>query len=127
MKRLFFILLLFQVAFSALVLNRVWASWHVRWGDFERAVAIEPWEWAHHIKAGGILVATGKPAESIPYFRRANRLMPYAWSPVNNLAIAHGMTGDLETAERMIEELLKIWPTNPVIMQNRDVVKRLKQ
>ena len=124
-KTAIFALLLFNIAFTGIMLNRAWASWHVRWGDFGRAAEIEPWDWTHQVKAGAVLLATGKVAESVRYFREANRLMPFIWSPVNNLAIARAILGDLITADKMITELLILWPANPVILQNRDVVKGL--
>ena len=120
-----FILLALNIAFAVVMVNRVHANYYVRWQDYKTASEIDPWEWSYWFKRGAYDLAAGKTDEAIIYFRQAIEIMPYVWGPINNLAIAYGIKGDLKRADRMIEELLTIWPTNPVILKNRDTVKGL--
>ena len=124
MKYFLFLLFVIELAFSFLMLNRAVASYYVRFNDFKTASEIEPWNWSHHFQVGNRLLGASKPIEAIPYFRRANSMMPYHWGPVNNLAISYGMTGDLERGKRMIDELLRLFPGNPIITENKGIIQQ---
>ena len=125
MKIVYGVLSLVLICFSFLMLNRVRANYRVRFDDFLTASLIEPWEWSHQFKLGGQLLNRSQPGQAIPYLRRANAMMPYHWGPVNNLAVAYGMLGDIAQADKLMNELVRLFPGNPVIKQNRLIIDRL--
>lgn len=61
-------------------------------------------DWKVVSAQGTVLAKEGKFGEAIPYFKRAAAMAPGQASVLNNLALAHMMSGDANTAERLLRK-----------------------
>jgi Flp pilus assembly protein TadD len=59
-------------------------------------------DWRVISARGTVLAKQGKYGEAIPFYERALTLAPNSASVMNNLAMAHAMTGDSKTAEAIL-------------------------
>ncbi len=69
-------------------------------GLWKRAAAADPELPGPWLDLGQLALARGRPEEAIPPLRRAAALMPDAYPPVYNLALAYRRLGDTAQAER---------------------------
>lgn len=121
-----FVLLLFNTAFSGLMLNRARADWHTRFGRNVLAVQIEPWDWHHHFRLSLDYMREQKVNESLRSLQAAYRLAPYHWPILNNIALIYAINGDLDRAEALWEELVKVFPYTQSVRVNLAVLKAKK-
>ena len=122
----FFILLLFNTAFSGLMLNRAWANWHTRFSRNERAAQIEPWEWRHHFRYALDALQRNDAEGAIASLNRAYPMNPYYWPIVNNLALAYALKGDVDKATALWEQIVEMFPQVGPARHNLGIAKRVK-
>ena len=118
-----FSLLLFNAAFSAVMMNRTVADWHTRFSNNVLAAEIEPWEWRHHFRMAIDYMAQARPADTIASLKRAYPMAPYYWPIVNNMALAYAIAGDVDKAEAMWKEVIDMFPQNQIARRNLEVLK----
>jgi len=75
---------------------------------------------------GTVLAKQGKYAEAIPFFERALTLADNHPSVLNNLALAHAMTGNAKKAENLLRQAAQSGESNPKVRQNLALVLGLQ-
>lgn len=83
-------------------------------------------DWKVISARGTVLAKEGKYGEAIPFFERALSLAHNHPSLVNNLALAHAMSGEAERAEGMLRQASIANPASPKIRQNLALVLSLQ-
>jgi Flp pilus assembly protein TadD len=83
-------------------------------------------DWKVISARGTVLAKEGKYADAIPFFERALSLAHNHPSLVNNLALAHAMSGEAERAEGMLRQASIANPASPKIRQNLALVLSLQ-
>ena len=83
-------------------------------------------DWKVISARGTVLAKEGKYGEAIPFFERALSLAHNHPSLVNNLALAHAMSGEAERAEGMLRQASIANPASPKIRQNLALVLNLQ-
>ena len=83
-------------------------------------------DWRVISARGMVLAKQGKYAESIPYFDRALTLKQNHPSLLNNLALAHAMTGDANKAEGLLRQAADAGASEAKIRQNLALVLGLQ-
>ncbi|MCV0370297.1 MULTISPECIES: tetratricopeptide repeat protein [Filomicrobium] len=83
-------------------------------------------DWRVISARGTVLAKQGKYAESIPYFDRALTLKQNHPSLLNNLALAHAMTGDANKAEGLLRQAADAGASEAKIRQNLALVLGLQ-
>jgi Flp pilus assembly protein TadD len=83
-------------------------------------------DWKVISARGTVLAKEGKYGEAIPFFERALSLAHNHPSLVNNLALAHAMSGEAERAEGMLRQASISNPASPKIRQNLALVLSLQ-
>ncbi|MFA9443256.1 MAG: tetratricopeptide repeat protein, partial [Hyphomicrobium sp.] len=82
-------------------------------------------DWKVISARGTVLAKEGKYGEAIPFYERALSLAHNHPSLVNNLALAHAMSGEAERAEGMLRQASITNPASPKIRQNLALVLSL--
>jgi len=83
-------------------------------------------DWKVISARGTVLAKEGKYGDAIPFFERALSLAHNHPSLVNNLALAHAMSGEAERAEGMLRQASIANPASPKIRQNLALVLSLQ-
>lgn len=83
-------------------------------------------DWRVISARGTVLAKQGKYAESIPYFERALTLKQNHPSLLNNLALAHAMTGEANKAEGLLRQAADAGASEAKIRQNLALVLGLQ-
>ncbi len=83
-----------------------------------RALALTPSPEAYQV-VGAILLSRRQPAQSLPYLQKALQLAPGDGRTLYNLATAHLMLGQTESARACIAQLEKLMPGSVEVAQLR--------
>ena len=83
-------------------------------------------DWKVISARGTVLAKEGKYGEAIPFYERALSLAHNHPSLVNNLALAHAMSGEAERAEGLLRQASITNPASPKIRQNLALVLNLQ-
>ena len=83
-------------------------------------------DWKVISARGTIFSKQGKYKEAIPYYQRALTLAPNQPSVLNNLAMAHAMSGDAKTAEGMLRQASAEQGATPKVKENLALVLGLQ-
>jgi Flp pilus assembly protein TadD len=83
-------------------------------------------DWKVISARGTVLAKEGKYRDAIPFYERALSLAHNHPSLVNNLGLAHAMSGEAERAEEMLRQASITNPASPKIRQNLALVLSLQ-
>jgi TolB-like protein len=81
-----------------------------------RALEASPRDWfAHHVKGNLLLRSQGRCDEAIPEYETALALNPNWLGALNQLALCKIMTGSIEDAIPLLEQMIRLSPRDPLI------------